>query len=111
MTLFFNLNLLENKTQCDPIKLVEQLRLHFIRKSIPKNQYTKIKPIFNLKGNSFLINASSFFADNNKLTDSTTFLHTDKMYLIDKSQQIRGVYNATNMDDISRVLTDIKALK
>jgi len=33
------------------------------------------------------------------------------MYLIDKNQQIRGVYNATNMDDISRVLTDIKALK
>lgn len=59
----------------------------------------------------YLLGRSSFFADNNKLTDSTTFLHTDKMYLIDKNQQIRGVYNATNMDDISRVLTDIKALK
>ena len=59
----------------------------------------------------YSLGRSSFFADNNKLTDSTTFLHTDKMYLIDKSQQIRGVYNATNMDDISRVLTDIKALK
>ena len=63
MTLFFNLNLLENKTQCDPIKLVEQLRLHFIRKSIPKNQYSKIKPIFNLKGNSFLINPARLFTD------------------------------------------------
>jgi protein SCO1/2 len=59
----------------------------------------------------YSLGRSSFFADNNKLTDSTTFLHTDKMYLIDKNQQIRGVYNATNMDDISRVLTDIKALK
>lgn len=59
----------------------------------------------------YTLGRSSFFADNNKLTDSTTFLHTDKMYLIDKNQQIRGVYNATNMDDISRVLTDIKALK
>ena len=59
----------------------------------------------------YSLGRSSFFADNNKLTDSTTFLHTDKMYLIDKNQQIRGVYNATNMDDITRVLTDIKALK
>ena len=59
----------------------------------------------------YSLGRSSFFADNNKLTESTTFLHTDKMYLIDKNQQIRGVYNATNMDDISRVLTDIKALK
>lgn len=59
----------------------------------------------------YSLGRSSFFADNNKLTDSTSFLHTDKMYLIDKNQQIRGVYNATNMNDISRVLTDIKALK
>lgn len=59
----------------------------------------------------YSLGRSSFFADNNKLTDSTTFLHTDKMYLIDKNQQIRGVYNATNMNDISRVLTDIKAMK
>lgn len=59
----------------------------------------------------YSLGRSSFFADNNKLTDSTTFLHTDKMYLIDKNQQIRGVYNATNMNDIFRVLTDIKALK
>jgi hypothetical protein len=65
MTLFFNLTLLENNTQCDPIKLVEQLRLHFIRKSIPKNQYTKIKPILNLTGNSFLIKPSLIFDDKN----------------------------------------------
>ena len=30
----------------------------------------------------YSLGRSSFFADNNKLTDSTTFLHTDKMYLI-----------------------------
>ena len=63
MTLFFNLSLLESETQCDSTKLVEILRLHFIRKSIPKNQYSKIKPIFNLKGNSFLINPVSLFTD------------------------------------------------
>ncbi len=65
MTLFFNLGLLESETQCDSTKLVETLRLHFIRKSIPKNQYSKIKPIFNLKGNSFLINPALLFTDTN----------------------------------------------
>ena len=55
--------MLESETQCDSVKLVETLRLHFIRKSIPKNQYSKIKPIFNLKGNSFLINPARLFTD------------------------------------------------
>jgi hypothetical protein len=63
MTLFFNLGLLESETQCDSVKLFETLRLHFIRKSIPKNQNSKIKPIFNLKGNSFLINPAYLFTD------------------------------------------------
>lgn len=62
------------------------------------------------KSKIYALGRSSFFADNKKLTDSTTFLHTDKMYLIDKNQQIRGVYNATKIDDISRVLADIKFL-
>lgn len=63
MTLFFNLGLLESETHCESTTLVETLRLHFIRKSIPKNKYSKIKPIFNLKGNSFLINPAALFAD------------------------------------------------
>lgn len=52
----------------------------------------------------------SFFADNNKLKDTTTFIHTDKMYLVDRYQQIRGIYNATNMHDMGRVLADIQIL-
>ena len=63
MTFFFNLGLLESTTQCDSVKLVEILKLHFIRKSIPKNQHSKIKPIFNLNGNSFLINPAPLFTD------------------------------------------------
>ena len=55
--------MLESETQSDSTKLVEILRLHFIRKSIPKSQYSKIKPIFNLKGNSFLINPALLFTD------------------------------------------------
>ena len=59
----------------------------------------------------YSLGRSSFFADNNKISDTSTFLHTDKMYLIDKHQRIRGVYNATQVADVYRVLDDIKALK
>lgn len=63
------------------------------------------------KSKIYALGRASFFADNNKLSDTSTFIHTDKMYLIDKQQQIRGVYNATNMNDIVRVLADIKILE
>ena len=63
------------------------------------------------KASIYSLGRASFFADNNKSTDSSTFLHTDKMYLIDQHKQIRGIYNATNLDDIARVLADIKILQ
>ncbi|MEI6586215.1 MAG: SCO family protein [Sediminibacterium sp.] len=59
----------------------------------------------------YSLGRASFFADNNQLKDTSTFIHTDKMFLIDIHQHIRGVFNATNMDDIVRVLNDIKILK
>lgn len=67
MTLLFNLNVLEQETQCDPEKLVKILELHFKKKTIPKNRYSKTKPLANLVGNSFLLNAASLF--NDKTTD------------------------------------------
>ena len=54
MTLFFDIHLLERETNCDPVKMVEQLRLHYTKKLIPKNHTQSIKPIKNLVGNSFL---------------------------------------------------------
>ncbi len=59
----------------------------------------------------YSLGRASFFADNNKLDDTSSFLHTDKMYLIDHQQKIRGVYNATNLNEIARVLNDITLLK
>lgn len=67
MTLFFNLQLLENKTQLEPKKLVETLRLHFRKKTIPRNTKQSVKPLSNLVGSSFLLNPSQLFAD--KTTD------------------------------------------
>lgn len=66
MTLLFNLSLLESETQCDPKKLVELLGLHYRKKTIPKS-YRSRKPLKNLSGTSFLLNAAPLF--NDKSTD------------------------------------------
>lgn len=66
MALLFNLNLLESETLCDAKNLVELLRLHYCKKTIPKSSRSK-KPIRNLLGNSFLLNPAPLF--NDKSTD------------------------------------------
>lgn len=66
MTLFFNLELLENHCKNDAYALVETLRLHWQKKTLPKNAKQKIKPI-NLVGTSFLLNPADLF--NCKSTD------------------------------------------
>jgi hypothetical protein len=63
MTLFFNILLLEQDTQCNPKLMVEKLKLWYSRKRIPKNYATKIKPLSKLFGDSFLLNPQSFFED------------------------------------------------
>lgn len=42
--------------------------------------------------------------------DSSEFLHTESMLLIDKLGRIRGIYNATQIPDIERATADIKLL-
>jgi len=64
MILFFNLGILEAETLGNPKQMVETLRLFYTKKQIPKNSYSKVKPIRNLIGNSYLINPDGFFADN-----------------------------------------------
>lgn len=66
MALYFNLALLEDKTQCDPKNLFELLRLHYSKKTIPKNNRSR-KPLVNLSGTSFLLNPATLF--NDKSTD------------------------------------------
>jgi len=63
MTLFFNILLLEQDTQCNPKLMVEKLKLWYSRKRVPKNYGTKIKPISKLFGDSFLLNPEAFFSD------------------------------------------------
>jgi protein SCO1/2 len=39
------------------------------------------------------------------------FIHTPNFILIDTKKQIRGIYDGTNVDDIKRIIEDIRTLK
>ncbi|MCX6264630.1 MAG: SCO family protein [Bacteroidetes bacterium] len=59
----------------------------------------------------YRLGRSSFFADDNTQGDTSTFLHSDKLFLVDRERHIRGVYNATREEDMQRVLADVNQLK
>ena len=60
----------------------------------------------------YTLGRQSFFAEKKEgLTkDSSDFLHTETMLLIDGKARIRGVYSATEIKDIERITADIKIL-
>lgn len=60
MALFFNLDLLETETNCDPKLMISMLERHFSKKLIPKN-YRELNSFKNLSGHSFLLNAQPLF--------------------------------------------------
>lgn len=62
MALFFNLELLEAESQCDPKLMLNMLERHFGKKLIPKNHRDRVT-LKNLAGHSFLLNAYQLFAD------------------------------------------------
>jgi protein SCO1/2 len=55
----------------------------------------------------------SYFADEGAALNgnSDDFLHTEKVYLLDRQRRIRGVYNGTRAMDIDRLMEDIRTLR
>jgi hypothetical protein len=62
MALFFNLDLLETETNCDPKLMLNMLERHFNKKPVPKN-HRELVTYKNLSGHSFLLNAQPFFQE------------------------------------------------
>ena len=62
MALFFNLELLESESNCDPKLMLSMLERHYGKKLIPRNNRDK-NNYRNLAGNSFLLNAGPIFSD------------------------------------------------
>jgi len=55
----------------------------------------------------------SYFAEENIgfSKDSTEFLHTEHVILVDKSKRIRGIYNGTLSLEMRNLVEDIKTLE
>ncbi len=55
----------------------------------------------------------SYFADEDMgvKKNSSDFLHTENILLIDKHRRIRGVYKGTSVKDVNDLIADIKILK
>lgn len=55
----------------------------------------------------------SYFAEENLgfTRDSTEFLHTEHIVLVDRSKRIRGIYNGTLQLEVEQLIKDIDCLK
>lgn len=73
MALFFNLQLLEAETDCDPKLMLSMLERHFNKKLIPKNNRDKIT-CANLAGHSFLLDAFSLFQDTSDIAYKAQYI-------------------------------------
>lgn len=65
------------------------------------------------KGKIYQLARQSYFAEEEFgfTKDSTDFLHTERVLLIDKNRHIRGVYNGTVALDMERLIADVNVLK
>ena len=54
---------------------------------------------------------NAYFAEFDDAEQRTnSFVHTEKVFLVDTQKRIRGVYNGTSQIDIQRLLEDIDVL-
>lgn len=91
------------------IDTVAQLKRYAQEKSVNASKWNLVtgdkKQIYQLARKSYLA-----VKDNG---DGGTFdmIHTENFMLIDKKRQIRGFYDGTKMEEIERLIDDIKTLK
>lgn len=92
---------IDNPTQLNAYKAVNEITndyWHFLT----GNQ----AEIYNLARTSYFAEEDLGFTK-----DSTDFLHTEHILLIDKTKRIRGIYNGTLKLDIEQLISDINQLK
>lgn len=65
------------------------------------------------KGEIYKLARQSYFAEEDLgfTKDSTEFLHTEHILLVDKTQRIRGIYNGTLQLEMQQLIEDIKTLQ
>jgi protein SCO1/2 len=91
------------------IDSVSQLKKYALKKGVNDEKWNLVtgdkRQIYTLARKSYL----AVKTDGNG--DEYDMIHTENFMLIDKKRQIRGYYDGTNPEDISRLIEDIKILK
>ena len=91
------------------IDSVAQLKKYALKKGVVDTKWNLVtgdkKQIYTLARKSYLAVKTAGTGDEYDM------IHTENFMLIDKKKQIRGFYDGTNSDDISRLLEDIEILK
>ncbi|MFV0571681.1 MAG: SCO family protein [Xanthomarina gelatinilytica] len=101
--------MLLSHTVTPEIDSVAQLKKYALKKEVNDAKWNLVtgdkKQIYQLARKSYL----AVKTDGNG--DAYDMIHTENFMLIDKKRQIRGYYDGTNPEDITRLIADIETLK
>lgn len=101
--------MLLSHTVTPEIDSVAQLKKYALKKGVNDAKWNLVtgdkKQIYQLARKSYL----AVKTDGNG--DVYDMIHTENFMLIDKKRQIRGYYDGTNPEDITRLIADIETLK
>lgn len=101
--------MLLSHTVTPEIDSVAQLKKYALKKGVNDAKWNLVtgdkKQIYQLARKSYL----AVKTDGNG--DIYDMIHTENFMLIDKKRQIRGYYDGTNPEDITRLIADIETLK
>jgi len=91
------------------IDTVEVLKKYALDKGVNDEKWNLMtgdkKEIYDLARKSYLV------VKNNPESGSHDMIHTENFVLVDKERRIRGFYDGTNFEDMSKIISDIKILQ
>ena len=91
------------------IDSVEVLKKYALEKGVNDRKWNLMtgdkKQIYNLARKSFLV------VKNNPQMGSHDMIHTENFVLVDKEKRIRGFYDGTKMEEMNKIISDIKILQ
>ena len=101
--------LLLSHTVMPEIDSVEVLKAYALKKGVDDKKWNLVtgnkKDIFYLARTSYLV------VETGNPEELYDMVHTENFVLIDPKKQVRGFYDGTNMEDMKKLLNDIKILE
>lgn len=90
------------------IDSVPQLKKYALQKGVIDSKWNLVtgdkKQIYDLARKSYLVAKDVPYSPND-------LVHTENFVLVDKKKRIRGFYDGTNLEEIKKLLHDLKVLK